>query len=70
MPSELRKGFPLLHLLRRDVASHGPAWLPLAFVIGAIAAVAYADDLVESISLGYLYLPLAVGAMRTYILLG
>jgi len=46
------------------VASNGKAWLPLAFVIGAIAAVAYADDLVDSISLGYLYvLPLAVGAI-------
>jgi len=32
--------------------------------MGAIAAVAYADDLVDSISLGYLYvLPLAVGAI-------
>jgi serine phosphatase RsbU (regulator of sigma subunit) len=53
-----------LSFLQRDAASNGPAWLPLASVIGAIAAVAYADDLVDSISLGYLYvLPLAVGAM-------
>jgi serine phosphatase RsbU (regulator of sigma subunit) len=60
----LRKTVLLLSLLREDVASDGPAWLPLAFVIGAIAAVAYADDLVDSISLGYLYvLPLAVGAI-------
>jgi serine phosphatase RsbU (regulator of sigma subunit) len=60
----LRKTVLLLSLLRKDVASGGPAWLPLAFVIGAIAAVAYADDLVDSISLGYLYvLPLAVGAI-------
>jgi serine phosphatase RsbU (regulator of sigma subunit) len=63
-PRALRKGFALPSLLRRDVVSSGPTWLPLAFVIGAIAAVAYADDLVESISLGYLYvLPLAVGAI-------
>jgi serine phosphatase RsbU (regulator of sigma subunit) len=55
---------PLSHLLRNELASSGSGWLPLAFVIGAIAAVAYADDLVDSISLGYLYvLPLAVGAI-------
>ena len=60
----LREETGPMSLLRRDVASHGMAWLPLAFVIGAIAAVAYADDLVDSISLGYLYvLPLAVGAI-------
>jgi serine phosphatase RsbU (regulator of sigma subunit) len=51
-------------LLRKELATTGPGWLPLAFVIGAIAAVAYADDLVDAISLGYLYvLPLAVGAI-------
>jgi serine phosphatase RsbU (regulator of sigma subunit) len=60
----LGKRFPLLSLLRKDVALNGPAWLPLAFVTGAIAIVAYADKLVDSISLGYLYvLPLAVGAI-------
>jgi serine phosphatase RsbU (regulator of sigma subunit) len=60
----LRERDALLSFLQNDVASNGPAWLPLAFVIGAIAAVAYADNLVESISLGYLYvLPLAVGAI-------
>jgi sigma-B regulation protein RsbU (phosphoserine phosphatase) len=60
----LRERVALLSLLQKDVASNGPAWLPLAFVIGAIAAVAYADNLVDSISLGYLYvLPLAVGAI-------
>jgi serine phosphatase RsbU (regulator of sigma subunit) len=60
----LRERVAWLSLVQRDVASHGPAWLPLAFVVGAIAAVAYADDLVDSISLGYLYvLPLAVGAI-------
>src|SRR6202008_4761408 len=59
-----RKRVTLLFLLNKDVVSNGPVWLPLAFVIGAIAAVAYADNLVDSISLGYLYvLPLAVGAM-------
>src|SRR5208283_1239529 len=51
-------------LLRKELATSGPGWLPVAFVMGAIAAVAYADDLVDSISLGYLYvLPLAVGAI-------
>src|SRR5271166_2873285 len=55
---------PLLPLLRKDVASNGPAWLPLALVLGAMAAVAYADHRVVSISLLYLYiLPLGVGAM-------
>jgi serine phosphatase RsbU (regulator of sigma subunit) len=51
-------------LLRKDVALNGPAWLPLALVLGALSAVAYADRLVVSISLVYLYiLPLAVGAI-------
>src|SRR6266852_5624414 len=60
----LRKRVLLLSLLRKDVASNGPAWLPLALVLGAIGAVAYADHLVVSISLVYLYiLPLAVGAI-------
>jgi serine phosphatase RsbU (regulator of sigma subunit) len=60
----LRERVALLSFLQKDAASNGPAWLPLAFVIGAIAAVAYADNLVDSISLGYLYvLPLAVGAI-------
>jgi len=63
-PWALRETIAPPSLLLRDVASNGKAWLPLAFVIGAIAAVAYADDLVDSISLGYLYvLPLAVGAI-------
>jgi sigma-B regulation protein RsbU (phosphoserine phosphatase) len=54
----------LQSLLRKDVASNGPAWLPLVLVLGAISAVAYADHLVVSISLVYLYiLPLAVGAI-------
>jgi hypothetical protein len=51
MPAELRdprKSVPLLRLLRKDVASSGPAWLPLLLVLGAIGAVAYADHLVVS----------------------
>ena len=61
---DLRERVPLLSLLRRDVALNGPAWLPLALVLGAVSAVAYADHLVASISLVYLYiLPLAVGAI-------
>src|SRR5713226_171933 len=67
MPAELialREKVPLRRLLRKDVASNGPAWLPLVLVLGAISAVAYADHLVVSISLIYLYiLPLAVGAI-------
>jgi serine phosphatase RsbU (regulator of sigma subunit) len=63
-PKTLRETIAPPSFLLRDAASNGTAWLPLAFVIGAIAAVAYADDLVDSISLGYLYvLPLGVGAI-------
>jgi sigma-B regulation protein RsbU (phosphoserine phosphatase) len=51
-------------VLRKDVASNGPAWLPLVLVLSSFGAVAYADHLVVSISLVYLYLlPLAVGAI-------
>jgi len=54
----------LRSLLRKDVALNGPAWLPLALVLGATAAVIYADHLVVSVSLAYLYvLPIAVGAI-------
>jgi serine phosphatase RsbU (regulator of sigma subunit) len=61
---DLRDGAPLLAPLRKDVASIGPAWLPLALVLAAIAAVAYADHLVPSISLVYLYIfPLGAGAI-------
>src|ERR1700730_7636713 len=61
---DLRKSFPLLRLLRRDVAPNGSAWLPLVLVLGAVCAVAYADHLVVSVSLVYLYiLPLGVGAI-------
>ena len=60
----LRKWVPLVSFLRKDVASKGPAWPPLLLVLGAIGAVAYADHLVVSISLVYVYiLPLAVGAI-------
>src|SRR6267154_2036926 len=59
-----RKILAFLPVLRRDVAANGPAWLPLVLVLGAFIAVAYADPLVVSISLVYLYiLPLAVGAI-------
>src|SRR4030081_164201 len=60
----LRKRVPWLSILRKDVALNGPAWLPIALVLGAVGAVAYADHLVISISLVYLYiLPIAVGAI-------
>jgi serine phosphatase RsbU (regulator of sigma subunit) len=53
-----------LHSLLRTGALERTAWLPLALVLGALGAVAYADHLVVSISLVYLYiLPLAVGAI-------
>ena len=67
MPAKLRvllEKIVSMSLLRKDVASNGPTWLPLVLVMGAIAAVAYADHLVRSISLVYLYiLPLGVGAI-------
>jgi serine phosphatase RsbU (regulator of sigma subunit) len=60
----LRERAPWRSLLRKDVASHGSSWLPLGLVLGAIGAVAYADHLVVSVSLVYLYiLPLGVGAI-------
>ena len=62
--SHIRDRVRLVSLLRRDVASGGPVWLPLVLVLGAIAAVAYADHRVVSISLIYLYIfPLSVGAI-------
>jgi len=61
---DLRKRVPLLAPLRKDVASIGPAWLPVALVFGAIAAVAYVDHLVMSTSLVYLYIfPLGISAI-------
>ena len=60
----LRERVLLLSLLRKDWASNGPAWLPLAAALAAIAGVAYADHFVVSLSLVYLYtLPLTVGAI-------
>ena len=51
-------------LLRREVAAGGPQWLPAVLIFGSIAAVAYADFVVSSVSLGYLYiLPLGISAM-------
>ena len=54
----------LRSLLRREVAAGGPHWLPGIFIFGSIAAVAYSDSMVSSVSLGYLYiLPLGISAM-------
>src|ERR1700719_3055399 len=61
---DFRERVFLRSLLRKEVASNGAAWLPLVLVLGAFGAVAYADHLVVSISLVYLYiLPLGVGAI-------
>lgn len=61
---DFHEGILLRSLLRKDVALNGPAWLPLALVLGSVGAVGYADHLVVSISLVYLYiLPIAVGAI-------
>ncbi len=66
-PSELdefRERAPLLPLLRKDLASDGPTWLPLILALTTIAGVAYVDHLVVSLSLVYLYtLPLTIGAI-------
>jgi serine phosphatase RsbU (regulator of sigma subunit) len=60
----LRERAPLLSLLQKKAASNRPTWLPFVFVLAAIAGVAYADHLVVSLSLVYLYtLPLIVGAI-------
>jgi serine phosphatase RsbU (regulator of sigma subunit) len=51
-------------LLRKGLASSGWRWPQLVLVLGAIVAVAYADHLVVSISLAYLYiLPLGISAI-------
>lgn len=67
IPAKLRDfhdRVPLRSLLRKDVVSNGPAWLPLILVLAAIAGVAYIDHLVVSLSMVYLYtLPLTVGAI-------
>jgi len=60
----LRESSALLSLLRKDGTSKRPAWLPFVLVLAAIVAVAYADHMVVSLSLAYLYtLPLTVGAI-------
>jgi len=62
--SDVRKTVPLLAPLRKDVASIGPVWLPVALVLGAIAAVAYVDHRVLSPSVVDLYIfPLGVSAI-------
>jgi sigma-B regulation protein RsbU (phosphoserine phosphatase) len=49
---------------RNEAVLEGHPWLPFLLVFGSIAAVAYADFVVISISLGYLYfLPLGLSAM-------
>src|SRR6267142_2303343 len=59
----LRERIPLLSLLRQDLTDR-PIWLQLVLVVTAIAGVAYADHLVVSLSLVYLYtLPLTIGAV-------
>ena len=53
-----------MSLFREDVGPGVRKWLPLAFVLGSIAIVAYADGIASSVPLGYLYvLPLGIGAM-------
>ena len=60
----LRESSASLSLLRKDGTSKRPAWLPFVLVLAAIVAVAYADHMVVSLSLAYLYtLPLTVGAI-------
>jgi len=60
----LGEWIPLRSLLRQGMASNGTTWLPLVFVLAAIAGIAYADHLIVSLSLVYLYtLPLIVGAI-------
>lgn len=56
------EGGRLRCLLRKPFAE--ATWLPLAFVLGAIAGVGYADHLIVSMSLVYLYiLPLVISAV-------
>lgn len=51
-------------LLRGDAFPKSNAWLPLLLTSGAIAAVAYADHRITSLSLIYLYIfPLSLAAM-------
>src|SRR5229473_583186 len=63
-PPETLALLPSRSLLRGEAAAGDPQWLPAVLVFGSIAAVAYADFIVTSISLGYLYiLPLGISAM-------
>lgn len=46
------------------MAATGARWLPATLILASIAAVAYADFIVSSVSLGYLYiLPLGISSM-------
>jgi serine phosphatase RsbU (regulator of sigma subunit) len=55
---------PLPFFLRTGAAFNRPRWLPILLVVGAIAAVAYADHRVVVPSLIYLYiLPLSISAI-------
>jgi phosphoserine phosphatase RsbU/P len=59
---DVLEGVRLRCLLRKPF--EGAIWLPLILVLGAIAVVAYADHLVVSMSLVYLYiLPLVISAV-------
>ena len=61
---DFRENVLFRSLLLRDMASSRQTWLPLALVLLAIAAVAYADHLVVVPSLIYLYiLPLTLAAV-------
>jgi len=62
--SETLTSFTSRSLLRRDVAATGAQWLPATLILASVAAVAYADFIASSVSLGYLYiLPLGISAM-------
>jgi len=50
-------------LFRDYVTPGGRRWLPLAFVLGSIAVVAYADYKVTTVLWVLYILPLAIGAM-------
>ena len=62
--SDTLSSFTSRSFLRRDVAATGAQWLPATLILASIAAVAYADYIVSTVSLGYLYiLPLGISAM-------
>ncbi|MGC2526419.1 MAG: hypothetical protein WA639_01630, partial [Candidatus Acidiferrum sp.] len=61
---DVHESILLRPLLRKAVASHRPAWLPLILVLAAMTVVAYANHLVVVPSLISLYiLPLTIGAI-------